>query len=98
MKLFAELPFSVEIRRLNRFVPANDASLQAMFDAMSRCQSLHPDPADNSEDGEEEEEEEEEGMYDDAEEGEVEEGAGEDDGSDRPSNGGGGGAEEPMDQ
>ena len=84
-----------------RFVPANEASLQAMFEAMSKCQSLHPDPADSGDDdeeeveGEEEEEEEEEGMYDDAEE---EEGEGEeDDGSTRPSNGGGGGTE-PMDQ
>ena len=82
-----------------RFVPANEASLQAMFEAMSKCQSLHPDPADSGDDDEEEvegeEEEEEEGMYDDAEE---EEGEGEeDDGSTRPSNGGGGGGTEPMD-
>ena len=79
-----------------RFVPANEASLQAMFDAMSKCQSLHPDPADSN-DEDEEEEGEEEGMYDDAEEGGDGEGAEEDDGDGRPSNGGGG-TEEPMDQ
>ena len=87
-----------------RFVPSNEASLQAMFEAMSKCQSLHPDPADSGDDDGEEvegEEEEEEGMYDDAEEEEEEgegegEGAEEGDGSTRPSNGGG--TEEPMDQ
>ena len=79
------------------FVPANEASLQAMFDAMSKCQSLHPDPADSNDEDEEVEGEEEEGMYDDAEEEGDGEGAEEDDGDGRPSNGGGG-TEEPMDQ
>jgi len=55
-----------------RFAPEDAARLQSMFDAMSACQALHPDPADNSEDEEEEGEEEGEphveGMYDDAEE------------------------------
>ena len=80
-----------------RFVPANEASLQAMFDAMSKCQSLHPDPTDSNDEDEEVEGEEEEGMYDDAEEEGDGEGAEEDDGDGRPSNGGGG-TEEPMDQ
>ena len=78
-----------------RFVPEDDTKLQDMFNAMSACQALHPDPADISEEEEEAEEggeegEEEEGMFDDAEE----------DPSDpaEPSNGNGNAEEEPMDQ
>ena len=55
-----------------RFVPEDKSKLQGMFDAMSRCQSLHPDP-EAAEDQEDEEafdgdEEGDEGIYDDAEE------------------------------
>ena len=77
-----------------RFVPENESNLQAMFEAMSKCQSLHPDPADDSpddEDEEGEEEEEEEGMFDDAEEEE-------ENGEGTANGGSGGGASgEPMD-
>ncbi len=62
-----------------RFVPEDSAKLQSMFDAMTACQALHPDPADISEEEEDDEEEgeddgaggdqpQEEGMFDDAEE------------------------------
>ena len=40
--------------------------LQEMFQAMSRCQALHPDPEDEenvAEENEGDEEEDEEGMY-----------------------------------
>ena len=81
-----------------RFVPADKAALQRMFDSMSHCQTLHPDPADISEEDEEDEEagdddagdgegaEDEDGMYDDAEEG------------DAAGANGNGTAPEPMDQ
>ena len=62
-----------------RFFPADASNLKSMFDHMTDCQKLYPDPADVSDEdeeeeaGEEEEEDEEEaggddeGMFDDAE-------------------------------
>ena len=59
-----------------RFVPDDKSKLQEMFNAMSRCQALHPDPEaaedqeDEELDGDDEEFEDDgdEGIYDDAEE------------------------------
>lgn len=34
-----------------KFVPVNKNNLKAMFEAMSECQALHPDPQDNYTDG-----------------------------------------------
>lgn len=34
-----------------KFVPLNKNNLKPMFDAMSECQALHPDPQDNYTDG-----------------------------------------------
>jgi hypothetical protein len=45
-----------------------------MFDAMSKCQQLHPDPADSPDDDEEEEEGDEGDEGDEGEEGEEEDG------------------------
>ncbi|XP_063967082.1 methylosome subunit pICln-like [Lytechinus pictus] len=64
-----------EVREI-RLVPQDKTVLQSMFDAMSECQALHPDPDDDGDDAnafvqcddEEEEEEEEEGE--EGEEGE----------------------------
>ncbi|PSN35455.1 hypothetical protein C0J52_06626 [Blattella germanica] len=49
-----------------RFIPDDKGMLDAMFHAMSECQSLHPDPQDSFSDDEEsfeDAEEEEEGEY-----------------------------------
>ena len=57
-----------------RFVPEDKSKLQEMFNAMSRCQALHPDPeaAEDQEDEDEAEHEADEagdeGIFDDAEE------------------------------
>ena len=58
-----------------RFIPEDKSKLQQMFDAMSRCQALHPDPeaAENQADEEAfgdagEDDEADEGIFDDAEE------------------------------
>ena len=71
-----------------RFVPADPASLDGLFQSMKMAQALHPDPADDSPDSEAGDEDEgdeeegdgngegEEGMYDDAEEEQEEGGAG----------------------
>ena len=58
-----------------RFIPEDKSKLQQMFDAMSRCQALHPDPeaAENQADEEafgdaNDDDEADEGIFDDAEE------------------------------
>merc|ERR1711936_321507 len=51
-----------------RFVPDDKSKLQEMFQAMSTCQALHPDPED-AENVEEEQNEEQEDEFDDDEEG-----------------------------
>lgn len=56
-----------------RFVPEDKTQLDPMFQAMTACQALHPDPdqsvdPDSEEEEEEENGDEEEGMFDDAEE------------------------------
>ncbi|XP_033223452.1 methylosome subunit pICln [Belonocnema kinseyi] len=48
-----------------RFAPDNTNNLDAMFQAMSQCQALHPDPHDSFSDAEED-------IYEDAEEDEFE--------------------------
>ena len=48
------------------FFADDKGKLQEMFQAMSRCQALHPDPEDEenvAEENEGDEEEDEEGMY-----------------------------------
>lgn len=39
-----------------RFVPADKSKLDAMYKAMSECQALHPDPADEVDDDDDDEE------------------------------------------
>ena len=57
-----------------RFAPEDKTKLQEMFNAMSQCQKLHPDPeaAEDAEDEEDEEGDEDnadnEDMYEDADE------------------------------
>ena len=48
-----------------RFVPDDKSKLQEMFQAMSTCQALHPDPedAENVEEEQNEEQEDEFGKY-----------------------------------
>ncbi|XP_064615062.1 methylosome subunit pICln-like isoform X2 [Liolophura sinensis] len=48
-----------------RFVPADKGTLDAMFEAMSDCQALHPDDEDSFSDGDDD------GYYEDAEEAEL---------------------------
>lgn len=66
-----------------RFVPEDKTHLDSMFQAMSDCQALHPDPEDNDspneeedehgdEGGGDEEDDDSDGMYDDAEDEEGE--------------------------
>ena len=57
-----------------RFAPEAVAHLDAMFKAMSECQTLHPDPDAGQGDEAEDEEEEEDGDQEDQEEGNGQEG------------------------